>query len=736
MRERSVVLALLALLAVRLDAQPVTRRALLIGINDYSASRLSGPPRGAVADREWSNLDGAVNDVRLMRDLLVSVHGFRTTDIVTLTDQQATHDGILSAIEQHLVRPASRGDVVFFFFSGHGSQVANSRSTETDRLDESLVPADSRLGAKDIRDKELHSAFSRILDRGARLTVVIDSCHSGSGVRGFDSGLKYRAVLADPRDVADASPDTSPEDRGAVVISATQDFDLAFETMDETRTIRGAFTWALARAIRDAAPGEPVRDTFIRARALLHAERPAQDPVLAARPDAAARPFLGRRRDRRDDRVVAAIEKVTGRGTYRLDAGWANGITTGSELRVAGRTDVRLEVTALDGITRSEARITRGQEVLRPGTLVELVTWAAPPSPPLRVWMPRGARDAAVRARAIRDEATRRGICWIEDPTQATPTHLLRWRGETWELISNNKRIAVGVDAIAAIPSGASLYVHVPAPPDIAGAIEPVDGIEWTQGPENADYVLAGRLAGHRLSFAWVRPFVTASDRSRSLLPLRSAWVDPKDAAVALRDALQRLRLVHGWHELRAPAATTPQYRLGIRRARDGSLVDDGTLVGNDPYRLVLRRRDPALPERPRPTFVYAFVIDSHGNSVLLFPPPSRGAVENLLPRPELSGNAPDEIPLTSTRSFLITEPYGIDTYFLLSTEEPLLSLTGLAWRGVRAPSAAAQKSPLDELIALTLAGTRGPGQSIRTPATWAIEKAVFESVPPRRTAR
>ena len=43
-------------------------------------------------------------------------------------------------------------------------------------------------------------------------------------------------------------------------MSAAQDFDLAFETLDDQKKIRGAFTWALARAMRDADPGEPASE--------------------------------------------------------------------------------------------------------------------------------------------------------------------------------------------------------------------------------------------------------------------------------------------------------------------------------------------------------------------------------------------------------------------------------------------------------------------------------------------
>src|SRR5262249_50106839 len=156
------------------------------------------------------------------------------------------------------VNTAGKDDVVLFYFAGHGSQVRNSRSDEPDFLDESLVPADSRAGAADIRDKELRLYFNRILHRGAHLTVMLDNCHSGSGARGLLTEAHPRGVKPDLRDVADGSRAPRPEDRGALVLAAAEDFDAAWETRDKSGVHHGAFTWAWMRALRDASPGEPV----------------------------------------------------------------------------------------------------------------------------------------------------------------------------------------------------------------------------------------------------------------------------------------------------------------------------------------------------------------------------------------------------------------------------------------------------------------------------------------------
>src|SRR5262249_55896351 len=108
------------------QARTVVKRAVLVGINDYSASSF---PRTTekVPDRQLDNLEGAVTDVRILRELLVSRYGFEPGNIITLTDQQASRKAILSALDEQLIKPSKRGDVALFYYSGHGSQVVNSR---------------------------------------------------------------------------------------------------------------------------------------------------------------------------------------------------------------------------------------------------------------------------------------------------------------------------------------------------------------------------------------------------------------------------------------------------------------------------------------------------------------------------------------------------------------------------------------------------------------------------------
>jgi len=164
----------------RVWAQSTPRKlALLVGINDYPQESRFAP------------LNGCVNDVELQYFLLVHRFGFNPRDIIKLTDQQATREGILTAYEEHLIKQARPGDVVVFHFSGHGSRVLDPDQDFEDGLNSTLVPVDSPLPAEfprvggPVDDITGHTMF--LLGSAMpteNYTIVLDSCHSGGAKRG------------------------------------------------------------------------------------------------------------------------------------------------------------------------------------------------------------------------------------------------------------------------------------------------------------------------------------------------------------------------------------------------------------------------------------------------------------------------------------------------------------------------------------------------------------------------
>lgn len=143
-------------------------RALLVGINYVGTS---------------NELRGCVNDVNTMKTILETHYGFNDpTNVKMLTDSKATKRNIVSGLEW-LVEGAAPGDVLFFHYSGHGSQVPDGSDGdhEPDGLDEIICPVDIDWNMNIIRDDQMKQIFDKI-PSGCNLTVILDCCHSGGGL--------------------------------------------------------------------------------------------------------------------------------------------------------------------------------------------------------------------------------------------------------------------------------------------------------------------------------------------------------------------------------------------------------------------------------------------------------------------------------------------------------------------------------------------------------------------------
>jgi hypothetical protein len=144
------------------------RKALLVGINKYATA--------------GSDLQGCVNDVTNVRDILLKYYGFTVPDIRVLTDDRATKVNIIERLGW-LIAEVSAGDNIVFHFSGHGSQIRDRNGDELkDGLDEIICPHDMDWDGTFIADDELAGIF-RQLPQGVTLDVILDSCHSGTGTR-------------------------------------------------------------------------------------------------------------------------------------------------------------------------------------------------------------------------------------------------------------------------------------------------------------------------------------------------------------------------------------------------------------------------------------------------------------------------------------------------------------------------------------------------------------------------
>ncbi|HJW96345.1 MAG TPA: hypothetical protein VJ901_22235, partial [Thermoanaerobaculia bacterium] len=201
--------------------------------------------------------------------------------------------------------------------------------------------------------------------------------------------------------------------------------------------------------------------------------------------------------------------------------------------------------------------------------------------------------------------------------------------------------------------------------------------------------------------------------------PARTDWISAT-AAAAIRDSMLRLRRVHAWLTLLSPPGMRPPYTFAIRRARDRAVVTDNVLIGGERYGLSLQPRS-SVASAASPRYVYVFSIDSYGRSVLVYPV-NTGSVENRIAVPLT------DMQLGKAELFRTVEPYGVDTYFLLTSEEALPNPSIFNFDGVKTLEVRGE-TPLEQLLIGIGDPTRGM-RVIPTPPEWSIERIAFESMP------
>jgi hypothetical protein len=155
------------------------RTALLVGIN-Y---------RGTADE-----LNGCYNDVVNVATYLRTVLGYAPGAITMLTDGNRgsvfpasvapTRQNILAGLSA-LVAGMAAGDEAFFHYSGHGTLVRDRNGDEVSGMDSCICPLDynvsSAAGGGVITDDEIRALLINRVPRGARLYVILDCCHNGTG---------------------------------------------------------------------------------------------------------------------------------------------------------------------------------------------------------------------------------------------------------------------------------------------------------------------------------------------------------------------------------------------------------------------------------------------------------------------------------------------------------------------------------------------------------------------------
>ncbi len=229
----ALVKLVLALALVCVEAQLCSAKnlGLLVGISNYQSPNIR-------------TLQAPPNDLRIMWDALRK-RGFAKQDLTVLADAFAagadapetmgvpTAANILRALDDLAAR-VQPGDLVVFYFSGHGTKINQPRArdpsthVETDGKDEVLLAIDAgtydyikRVLPGGIVDDVLKKKFDALRSR-AFVWVILDACHSGGMTRAAGQNETIIEHFVDGRLLSAPVDDASPQKKE--VDPSLQDF--------------------------------------------------------------------------------------------------------------------------------------------------------------------------------------------------------------------------------------------------------------------------------------------------------------------------------------------------------------------------------------------------------------------------------------------------------------------------------------------------------------------------------
>ncbi|MEW6744018.1 MAG: caspase family protein [Planctomycetota bacterium] len=222
-------------------AREPQRLALLVGCSDYPVLE------GLLDKRLYEarvRLDGPVNDVALLGDVLLRCLGFNPEQITCLSGwpqdavRRPTRANILAQLSR-LAAEVEPGAEVLILLAGHGVQQPDHDGDERDGWDEVFLPADvSLFESRDGRipgalvDDEIGRSVQAIRNAGAFVWLIMDTCHSGTMTRGEVGELRFRQIERDllglPRLETSAEDKRAEHDTGPALDLVDLDEIVAF----------------------------------------------------------------------------------------------------------------------------------------------------------------------------------------------------------------------------------------------------------------------------------------------------------------------------------------------------------------------------------------------------------------------------------------------------------------------------------------------------------------------------
>jgi uncharacterized membrane protein len=211
-----------------LNEQPTSinnknKKALIIGIN-YNDT--------------INQLNGCIED---SNSILKFLQKKQYSTIKHLTDDtviKPTRENIINEIT-NILKESVEGDLIFIYYSGHGSYILDRTHDELDNKDEVIVPLDFNI----ITDDELKSIINSNMKPNTSIIAIFDCCNSGTAL---DLKYQYLEILNYDNVTENLKNEETPGN--VIFISGCRDEQVSIE-LNINNKIQGAMTWSFLSVI-------------------------------------------------------------------------------------------------------------------------------------------------------------------------------------------------------------------------------------------------------------------------------------------------------------------------------------------------------------------------------------------------------------------------------------------------------------------------------------------------------
>jgi len=209
----------------------MSKYSLLIGIN-YKDSE--------------SELNGCINDINNVKEMLTSNYDYDEKNITILTDdteKKPNYDIIIQEII-NLSKISYQPEVteIWISYSGHGAYIKDTNGDEDDGKDECLVPLDYQ--TKGLICDDLLNQVLGLINPKVKVIIVVDACHSETI---FD--LPYRYISGEKNVIENKNSKVKCD---CIMISGCRDDQTSADAYNikNSKEYSGAMTTALLHVLK------------------------------------------------------------------------------------------------------------------------------------------------------------------------------------------------------------------------------------------------------------------------------------------------------------------------------------------------------------------------------------------------------------------------------------------------------------------------------------------------------